>query len=410
MRGHLTVQNLGKAFRSYPSRWARLTEWLMPQTRRHELAWVLRNVNFSVTAGESVGIIGRNGAGKSTLLKLITGTSQPTEGLIRSGGRISALLELGMGFHPDFTGRENVFMMGQLMGLTTEQLSSAMPQIEDFAEIGRYIDEPLRTYSSGMQVRLAFSVATAFRPDTLIVDEALSVGDMYFQHKCYARIRQFRREGMTLLFVSHDIGAIKSLCDRAILLEKGTVAADDSPDRVLDLYNALIAERENAATWLTAGATESSGMRSGDSRVRLLSVEVCGGNESGEIFRVGTPIRISMRFTKEVEVADLTAGFLIRDRLGNDVYGTNTWHLAKTLLRDIPVGKSARLDFYIPALNIGPGSYSVTAALHSDITHLGDNYDWWDKACVFQVIRGDEIFFSGVAHLPGVDASVEVET
>ena len=227
----MTVTDIGKAYRFYPSRWARLSEWLAPGTPRHELQWVLRHVTFSVAAGESVGIIGRNGAGKSTLLKLITGTTQPSEGEVRAEGRVAALLELGIGFHPEFTGRENAFMTGQLMGVSEPDIAAAMPQIEGFAEIGRYIDEPLRTYSSGMQVRLAFSVATAFRPDILIVDEALAVGDLYFQHKCYARIRQFRAEGMTLLFVSHDPGAIKSLCDRAILLDAGGVRADDRPDR-----------------------------------------------------------------------------------------------------------------------------------------------------------------------------------
>lgn len=409
MTGQLSVEDLGKAYRFYPSHWARLAEWLRPSRVRHELQWVLRHISFTVAPGESVGIIGRNGAGKSTLLKLITGTTKPNEGEVRVSGRVAALLELGMGFHPEFTGRENALMTGQLMGLSAPEIVSALPQIEAFAEIGRYIDEPLRTYSSGMHVRLAFSVATAFRPDLLIVDEALAVGDLYFQHKCYARIRQFRAEGMTLLFVSHDPGAIKSLCDRAILLDAGGIRADDRPDNVLDYYNALVAERENAAG-LPAQPLPAldAGMRSGDRRAVLLDVALLADGRPVKVVRVGQAAQLSIRFRKETAVADLTVGFLIRDRLGNDVYGTNSWHLGQRALRDVPVGVAATVDCRIPALNLGPGSYSITIALHSDMTHLEDNYDWWDKALVFEVVRGAEAFFTGVAQLPGVEATVSV--
>ncbi len=409
MKGRLSVDSLSKAYRFYPSRWARLAEWILPGGPRHELQWVLRHVSFAVEPGESLGIIGRNGAGKSTLLKLISGTTQASEGEVRVDGRVAALLELGMGFHPDFTGRENAFMTGQLMGLSEHEVASAMPQISAFAEIGRYIDEPLRTYSSGMQVRLAFSVATAFRPDILIVDEALAVGDLYFQHKCYARIRQFRAEDMTLLFVSHDPGAIKSLCDRAILLDAGGVRVDDRPDVVLDYYNALVAEQENAAGLPLAPPSADAGMRSGDRRAVLLEVALFADGRPVRVVRVGQAARLSVRFRKETEVADLTVGFLVRDLLGNDVYGTSTWNLGQRTLREIPVGAVGRVDFEIPALNLGPGSYSVTVALHSDVTHLEDNYDWWDKALVFEMVRGTETFFVGIAQLPGVAARIAVE-
>ena len=408
MAGQLTVADIGKAYRFYPSRWARLSEWLAPGRPRHELQWVLRHVSFSVAAGESVGIIGRNGAGKSTLLKLITGTTQPSEGEVRVDGRVAALLELGIGFHPEFSGRENAFMTGQLMGVPEPDIAAAMPQIEGFAEIGRYIDEPLRTYSSGMQVRLAFSVATAFRPDILIVDEALAVGDLYFQHKCYARIRQFRAEGMTLLFVSHDPGAIKSLCERAILLDAGGIRVDDRPDHVLNYYNALVAERENAALLAPVPPALGAGMRSGNRRAVLLEVTLLADERPARVVRVGERVRLSIRFRKEKEVTDLTVGFLIRDRLGNDVYGTNTWHLGQKALREIPVGAIACVDCDIPALNLGPGSYGVTVALHSDLTHLEDSYDWWDNALVFEVVRGSETFFTGIAQLPGIEAKVSV--
>ena len=409
MKGRLHVDDLGKAYRFYSSRWARLSEWVIPGSARHELQWVLRNIGFSVEPGESVGIIGRNGAGKSTLLKLITGTTQPSEGRITVTGRVAALLELGMGFHPEFTGRENVFMTGQISGFSAAEIAAAMPEIESFAEIGRYIDAPLRTYSSGMQVRLGFSVATAFRPDILIVDEALAVGDLYFQHKCYARIRKFRSEGMTLLLVSHDPGAIKSLCDRAILLDAGSIRANDRPDSVLDFYNALVAEQENAGVLAPAGLpTPDSGTRSGDRRAVLLDVTLFADEQPAKVVRVGQSIRLSIRFRKETDVQELTVGFLIRDRLGNDVYGTNSWHLGERNLHAVPVGANVRFDCSIPALNLGPGSYSVTVALHSDMTHLEDNYDWWDTALVFEVVRSSEAFFTGVAQMPGVEARISV--
>src|SRR3954470_9790577 len=242
--GMIKVRNLGKAYKQYPNRSARLVEWFTGR-QRHQLHWVMRDVDFTVLPGEAVGIIGINGAGKSTLLKMITGTTQPTTGSVSISGRVAALLELGMGFHPDFTGRQNAYMAGQLLGMTVEEISALMPQIEAFADIGDYIDQPVRVYSSGMQMRLAFAVATARRPDVLIVDEALSVGDAYFQHKSFERIRSFREQGTTLLIVSHDKGAIQSVCDRAILLDAGRIAKQGSPEEIMDFYNAMLAEREN---------------------------------------------------------------------------------------------------------------------------------------------------------------------
>lgn len=246
MTGQLHVQGLGKAYRRWGSEWMRAASWFGLPVRATEEHWVLRNVEFSIAPGETVGIIGQNGAGKSTLLKLITGTTQPSEGGITRTGRVAAILELGMGFNPDLTGRQNAYHSAGLMGYTQLQIVEAMPDIEAFAEIGEYFDEPVRTYSSGMQMRVAFSVATAFRPDLLIVDEALSVGDSYFQHKSFDRIRQFRDEGISIMLVTHGMADVKTLCDRVILLDKGMVLKDGKPDEVVDFYNALVAQKENA--------------------------------------------------------------------------------------------------------------------------------------------------------------------
>lgn len=253
--GTITVTNLGKAYKQYPTRWSRLIEWLDPRNKpRHHLHWVLQRINFTIQPGESVGIVGVNGAGKSTLLKIISGTTPPTCGSVHIQGRVAALLELGMGFHPDFTGRQNVFMAGQLLGLSTEEINASMPAIEAFAEIGDYIDQPVRMYSSGMQMRLAFSVATAVRPDILIVDEALSVGDAYFQAKCYQRINSFKEQGTTLLLVSHSASDVVKHCERAIMLKDGRVEMDGSSRDVTNRYLDELFGKPSASDEITSTA------------------------------------------------------------------------------------------------------------------------------------------------------------
>lgn len=235
--GTITVTGLGKAYKQYSNRWSRLAEWVLPGNKpRHHLHWVLQDINFTVTPGEAVGIIGINGAGKSTLLKMITGTTQPTTGSVQITGRVAALLELGMGFHPDFTGRQNVLMAGQLSGLSRGQVIELMPSIEDFAGIGEYFDLPVRIYSSGMQARVAFAAATASQPNILIVDEALSVGDMAFQAKCMQRMNAMLEAGTTILFVSHALNQVRQFCSKALYVSNGQVKAFGAADEVCDLY------------------------------------------------------------------------------------------------------------------------------------------------------------------------------
>jgi lipopolysaccharide transport system ATP-binding protein len=397
--GTISVSQVGKAYKQYPHRWSRLAEWVLPGHRpRHTLKWVLQDISFTVNPGEAVGIIGMNGAGKSTLLKMITGTTQPTTGSVRMTGRVAALLELGMGFHPDFTGRQNAFMAGQLLGYSVAEIERLMPEIEAFAEIGDYIDQPVRVYSSGMQVRLAFSVATAVRPDVLIVDEALSVGDTYFQHKSFDRIREFRKLGTTLLIVSHDKGAIQSICDRAILLSAGKLAMEGEPEAVMDYYNALLADHQNQKVERqvaddgkvqTVSGTGEAVIKS----VALLNVE---GREL-EVVGVGQPIRLRVSVLCQQSIPELVVGFMIKDRLGQPVFGINTYHL-KQKLQNLPADSSVAVDFDFSA-NIGQGSYSVSVALHSDETHIKNNYHWQDRALVFNVLNMAVNDFVGVAWL-----------
>ncbi len=266
---------------------------MIPSSKiRHTLKWVMQDVSFTVNAGEAVGIIGINGAGKSTLLKMITGTTEPTTGSVKVTGRVAALLELGMGFHPDFTGRQNVFMAGQLLGYSVEEIRALMPEITAFAEVGDYIDQPVRVYSSGMQMRLAFSLATARRPDVLIVDEALSVGDTYFQHKSFDRIRELRKQGTTLLIVSHDKSAIQSVCDRAILINEGKLSMEGEPEAVMDYYNAMIAERENETVRqkITGGGKVQTVSGSGEATIEDVAL-LNEKDEALDVVNVGQPVK-----------------------------------------------------------------------------------------------------------------------
>jgi lipopolysaccharide transport system ATP-binding protein len=393
--GSIRVSNLGKAYRQYSSRWGRLAEWLSLSNKpRHRLKWVLQGISFEVSPGEAVGIIGINGAGKSTLLKLITGTSQPTTGEVHVSGRVAALLELGMGFHPDFTGRQNAHMAGQLIGLTAAEISSLMPEIEAFAEIGDYIDMPVRVYSSGMQMRLAFSIATCKRPDILIVDEALSVGDSYFQHKSFNRIRSFGQQGTTLLIVSHDKSAIQAICSRAILLKDGAVAMQGDPETVMDFYNALIADVENSNVKqvpLQDGRMQTvSG--TGEAVVSEIGLYNAAG-EKVELIRVGEPVELRVVVRVNSDIESLVLGYGVKDRLGQVMYGTNTWHSGQ-VIQAAKAGETYAFSVAFPA-NYGVGSYSIQTALVDKETHLSSNYEWRDLAVVFNVVNVDKFVFVG---------------
>lgn len=383
----LIVSGLGKAYKQYAGRWARLAEWVTPGHRsRHHLHWVLQDIKFTLKPGEAMGILGINGAGKSTLLKMIAGTIQPTLGEIQVFGKLAALLELGMGFHPDFTGRENALMAGQLLGHTAEEMRQVMPEILEFAEIGGYIDQPVRVYSSGMQMRLAFSVATAFRPDVLVVDEALSVGDAYFQHKSFERIRQYRALGTTLLIVSHDKAAIQSICDRAILINGGHLVHEGRPEDIMNYYNALLADKgrheiefnqtNSGQTQVVSGTGEAS-----IQGVRLLDAQ---GN-SVEVIGVGQSVELEVNIQINSDIPELVVGLLIKDRLGQDIFGTNTHHLNQALY-DLRGGENLTIAMTFPA-NLGVGSYSVAVALHSASNHIANNYEWRELAVIFSVVN-----------------------
>lgn len=397
--GHIRVTGLGKAYKQYPTRWSRLAEWLIPFSPiRHRQHWVLQDVAFEIAPGEAVGIVGVNGAGKSTLLKMITGTTQPTCGQIQLEGRVAALLELGMGFHPEFTGRQNAIMAGQLLGMQVEEIEALMPQIEHFAEIGEAIDHPVRTYSSGMQMRLAFSVATARRPDILIVDEALSVGDAYFQHKSFERIRSFRRAGTTLLIVSHDRSAIQSICDSAILLENGRMAMHGKPEAVMDYYNALLAEREGQTVRQEMLADGQVQTVSGTGEAGILSVRMLDERERAiDAAEVGQPVVLEVQVEVRQDIERLVLGFMIKDRLGQAMYGINT-HRQDLALTDLQAGERLTYRFAF-VMGLGKGNYSVALSLSRLDSHLDRNFEWRDYGLVFHVINNRHEDFVGCSWL-----------
>ncbi|WP_249054583.1 ABC transporter ATP-binding protein [Xanthomonas nasturtii] len=404
----LMVEGLGKSYRVWGSEWLRAASWFGLKVKPREEHWVLRNVGFSVAPGESIGIMGRNGAGKSTLLKLITGTSQPTEGRIVRHGRIAAILELGMGFNPDLSGRENAKHSAGLMGYTLEQIDKVLPEIQEFAEIGEYFDEPVRTYSSGMQVRVAFAVATAFRPDLLIVDEALSVGDAYFQAKCFKRIQSYKDEGMTLILVSHAVGDVVKHCDRAILIKDGSVHADGPSREVSNLYLdelfgkksvSLHAEAKDTPKEFRTGSEDvfhtrpyynASEHRWGQGGARILDYVVASdGQEFPARVESGSRTTFYFKIAFDQDFDSVVPGILVKTLEGLFLYGTNSF-LSSEGRTEIAAkaGDVIVCKFTMP-LDLNEANYLISLGISSgdplvELTPLDRRYD----AIVLNVARG----------------------
>ena len=400
----LDVQSVGKCFATYRSNLSRFLRWFGIPVRSEQEYWAVSDVSFTLQAGQALALIGQNGAGKSTLLKLITGTLRPSTGNISVNGRVSAILELGLGFNPEFTGRQNVYLSGGLMGLSNYQIDGIIPAIEDFSELGKFFDKPLRVYSSGMQARLAFSVVTAIRPDVLIVDEVLSVGDSYFQHKSFDKIRKFKEEGTSILLVTHSMSDVRELCDRVILLDKGMIQKDGLPEEIVDYYNAMIADKENAKLSVEQSRRQNGWLltRSGNfgATVKNLMLLDEATQESVDIAKVGQNLVLRLTAVINEDIPRLVLGYMLRDRTGHVVWGTNTWH-TRQVMRDLKKGAEAefRLCF---TCTLGPGSYSFSPALVSSDTHLENNYDWVDNALVFDVINTDKSYFIGTSWLDAV--------
>ena len=388
----LEVRNLGKAFRTYRAEWQRVLSWMGWRGANPSAHWVIRGVDFNLAPGEVVGIIGHNGAGKSTLLKMITGTLRATEGEVRVSGRVGAILELGLGFHPELTGRDNAIHAIGLMGFSGTQIQQVLPEVERFAEIGEYFDQPVRVYSSGMQMRLAFAVVTAYRPDLLIVDEALSVGDAYFQQKCFERIKAFREAGSGLLFVSHDLNAVKLLCDRVLVMDHGRCLFQGAPEPAAVFYNQLIARLDKMPLPIPE---KEDGFGTGEARIARGWLDGEQGNPGP--FSSGEKVRICLEVVCDMPTPlRTTVGILLRDRFGQDIYGVNTEYLAETVV--LQPNSVSTLHFDL-SLSLGPGKYTLTAALHSQEHHLDACYHWADALLSFEVAGFHGARFVGIAGL-----------
>lgn len=393
----LNIDHVGKCYAKYHGNFSRLLNWMGLSVKPIYEYWANKDISFTVQAGQAVAIIGQNGAGKSTLLKMITGTVRPTQGSITVNGRISAMLELGLGFNPEFTGRQNAYMAGGLMGLSNQELNALMPEIEDFAEIGDFFDQALRVYSSGMQARLAFAVATAVRPDILIVDEILSVGDSYFQHKSFDRIRQFKEQGTSIILVTHGMGDVRSLCDHVVLIDKGQMLKQGAPDEVVDFYNALIAQKENEKLAIEQNRDQQGWLKtrsgSGTAIVKRLTLQDQISGEEVAAAQVGQALQLVCDVEVLGSIPELVLGMMLRDKQGSVIWGSNTWHTGQ-LQTNLNAGDSLR--YVLPFnCNLGPGSYSVTTALTRGESHLDQNFEWSDNLLVFDVINVDKAIFIG---------------
>ena len=383
----LRAERLYKRFHVHAGAWDMVCGLLRGRLRRRV---ALDDVSLELRSGETLGVIGANGSGKSTLLKVLAGVQLPESGRVQRHGRVVALLELGTGFRPERTGLDNLQTNGLLLGMTRRQLDERRDAILRFSGLGSAIHEPLKNYSSGMRMRLGFAVAMHAEPDAFLIDEALTVGDAGFQQRCIARLQAFTRRGGAIILVAHDLAAIRSLCDRAVLLQHGRIAAAGAPAAVADAYMQYLADvppvipdavgyhRGFGTGGVVFDAVRLQGERSGSNRVH-----------PGEVGR------LCLRIHAHQAVPDLTVGFLIRDRFGHEVFGVNSAQLGKLLAVD--AGDRLSVTIRVP-LELGVGAYSVALALHTGLTHEETCFQWLEHALQFEVIpRG--AMFSGVARL-----------
>lgn len=422
MHAAIRVEAVSKQYRIYGRPADRLKETITRgRWKAHREFWALKDVSFEIEAGTTTGIIGPNGSGKSTLLQIITGTLEPTHGSVSLEGRVAALLELGAGFNAEFTGIENIFMNAALMGLSKAETEQLLPEISSFAEIGDFIYQPLKTYSSGMYIRLAFAAAIAVAPQILIIDEALAVGDAVFQHRCTRRIKEMQEKGTTILFVSHDPAAVRALCTRAILLNGGCLEADGPPIEVLNHYQKIIMARETAYAESAAPAAVNDEevfnfentdfvsapgytFRHGNGDAEIVRVELLNtAREKIKLVETGEQVllRVYVLFHKAVE--EPVFGFLIRNRHGIHLYGTNT-DIQQAGIGPVEAGEIVEASFSFNCW-LAPDNYSITVAAHS-VDAI--SFDWLDGALFFQVLSVSPM--EGVANLDGTAATRKIAT
>ena len=397
----LVAENISKVYRLYDRPADRIREALPFARPRHQDFWALRDVSLSVEPGQTLGVVGPNGGGKSTLLQVLAGILEPTTGRVVKRGKTAALLELGAGFNPEFSGRENIYINGEIMGLSRSDIDAQMDSIERFAGIGDFIERPVKTYSSGMHVRLAFSVAIHTEPDILIVDEALAVGDAVFANRCVRKFEEMQEKGVTVVFVSHDLGLVKQICDRALFILDGQVVEQGDPSSVINRYVGTVLTQQRADNARSSGASTGkvpASHRHGDFIAEVENVELLdeAGNPAGS-FNAGETAVVRVRTRFHGEQAEPVVGVLIRTRTGLDVFGTNTKIEGRRLPACGP-GETLDVEFRID-VRLTAQEYTLTVATqHPD----GHSHDWLDDAVSFQVLEAKAL--AGVANL-GVEIS-----
>ena len=421
----IRVSNLSKCYQIYDTPRDRLKQFVMPRIRRvagkqqkqyFREFWALKDVSFEIKKGETVGIIGRNGSGKSTLLQMICGTLTPTSGSIQTKGRIAALLELGSGFNPEFTGRENVYMNAAVLGLSKDEIDARFEDIAAFADIGQFLEQPVKTYSSGMMLRLAFAVIAHVDADILVVDEALAVGDTFFTQKCMRFLRNFMKTG-TVLFVSHDTGSIKNLCNYAVWLEKGQVIQEGAPKEVCELYLEAFYEAQQGKSSTTKlrefkklddslplkdqrlEFINASNLRNdlqifkfdpdaasfGKGGAQIHDVRLLDENEHSLAWIVGgEKVKLRVMVHAYQELDSPIVGFSVKDRLGQALFGDNTFLSYREQLVHCKAGEEIQADFvfYMPLLP--SGEYSIQIAIANGTQELHEQHHWIHDAVLFK--------------------------
>jgi ABC-type polysaccharide/polyol phosphate transport system ATPase subunit len=422
-------QGVSKSYAIYDAPGDRLKELLsLNRLKRHQDFWALHDVSFEVKRGETFCIVGENGSGKSTLLQMVAGILHPTSGTVGIYGRVSALLELGAGFNPEFSGRDNVYLNGSILGLTTRQIDQRYKDIAAFAEIGNFIDQPVKTYSSGMVVRLAFAVAINVDPEILLVDEALAVGDIYFRQRCMRKVHELRQRGITILFVSHAVSDVKAIGDRVLWLDHGRMIDVGEPDRVVSKYLAAMTEKDSTYLLLKSASDpppRRGGLmtapeivetipnidhRFGDGRAAIMGIAVL--DEQGRTLPILEPgsrilVRISVRATADVALP--IVGFMLRNQLGMDFSGTNTAREGYELA-PLQTGDVTTVDFYLDLPELYPAAFSFSPAI-ADGTLMGYQMcDWIDNAITLQMGRSEAQVY-GYLHLPcRVEVNARIRT
>ncbi|TGL69794.1 ABC transporter ATP-binding protein [Leptospira jelokensis] len=382
------IENLSKDYHGFSKPWKRIIAGLSFGYFGVDSKFTaIRSLDLKIKPGEIVGIIGRNGAGKSTLLKLITGVIQKDKGTLQVNGTVRALLELSVGFNPELSGEENVYFNGLVWGYKPSEIKSLADFIFAFSELEEFRNTPLKNYSSGMAMRLGFSLATAKRPDILIVDEALAVGDASFQQKCLKRIKEFSDKGSSILVVSHDLGLVSYFCTRAVLLEKGELLYDGQPKDTIERY-----------MFVLSGDAKRIETNSSHPNLNLF---VQMQNETGvrsEIFFIGRKAELLVAFEPHFDTEGATVGFHIDNEKGIRIFGTNT-HLLGNRQWSLQKGKRYSVRFQFP-IQFGPGKYSVGISIHKGESHIEGSFFWSESILDFEVEQGQIQKFVGVCHLP----------